>query len=53
MELNNRIQTIRNEKAQKEAGKQKVEDLKQTQSDLSEIFEKRNSNVKTIEERLK
>lgn len=39
--------------AKKEAGKQKVEDLKQTQSDLAELFEKRNNKVKSIEEKLK
>lgn len=39
--------------AKKEAGKQRKEDLKQDQQDLAEIFEKRNSNVKQIEEKLK
>lgn len=39
--------------AKKEASKEKKESLKQDQSDLAEIFEKRNNNVKTIEERLK
>lgn len=39
--------------AKKEAQRQKKESLQQDQSDLAEIFMKRNSNVKTIEERLK
>lgn len=41
------------EKAKKMAKEEKRENSKQVQSDLAELFEKRNNKVKSIEEKLK